>query len=110
MNGSTNEALTYSKAPLIESVFHNPIMKAIGSKIMNESPKICAIVTKKCVIPNLRCYKYLEPREQLAGIGGYKDNGYSLQTRHGVIRNQRLLRRYSSHQWIWKDYKLLHRP
>ena len=46
MNGSTNEDLTYSKAPLIESVFHNPNMKATGGKIMNKSPKICANVSK----------------------------------------------------------------
>lgn len=63
MNGSINEALTYSKAPLIESVFHNPIMKENGGKIMNEIPKICAIATKLCDISNLRDYKYLEPRE-----------------------------------------------
>ena len=63
MNGSTNEALTYSKAPLIESVFHNPIMNAIDGKIMNEIPKICNIVTKLCDISNLLCNKYLEPRE-----------------------------------------------
>ena len=53
-NAPLNVRLSYSQ--LIESVFHNPIMKAIGGKIMNKSPKICAIVTKKCVIPNLRCY------------------------------------------------------
>ena len=63
MNGSNNADLTYSKAPLIESVFHNPIMKANGGKIMNEIPKICAIATKLCDISNLRGYKYLEPRE-----------------------------------------------
>ena len=63
MNGSNNADLTYSKAPLIERVFNNPNMKAPGVKIMNESPKICAIATNICVIPNLRCYKYLEPRE-----------------------------------------------
>ena len=50
INGSTNEALTYSKAPLIESVFHNPIMKAIGGKKMNKNPMICAVATNKCVI------------------------------------------------------------
>ena len=57
MNGITNDDLTYSKDSLIESVFHNPIMKAIDGKIMNESPKNCAIITKLCVIPNLRDYK-----------------------------------------------------
>ena len=50
MNGITNEALTYSKAPLIESVFHNPIMKANGGKIMNEIPNNLIIVTNVCVI------------------------------------------------------------
>ena len=50
MNGITNEALTYSKAPLIESVFHNPIMKENGGKLMSEIPKICAIATNVCVI------------------------------------------------------------
>lgn len=59
MNGSNNADLTYSKAPLIESVFNNPNMKANGGKIMNEIPKICAIVNNISVIPNLRCYKYL---------------------------------------------------
>ena len=50
MNGSNNEALTYSKAPLIESVFHNPIMKAPGGKIMNKIPNNLIIVTNVCVI------------------------------------------------------------
>ena len=56
MNGITNEALTYSKAPLIESVFHNPIMKAIGGKIMNEIPNNLIIVTNVCVICIFLCY------------------------------------------------------
>ena len=36
----------------------NAAVEAIsgGCKIMNEIPKICAIVPKKCVIPNLRGY------------------------------------------------------
>ena len=47
---TVKEALTYFKASLIEIVFHNPMMKAIGSKIMNVIPKILAIVTNICVI------------------------------------------------------------
>ena len=50
MNGRTNESLTYPKASLIERVFHSPIMKAVGGKIMNVIPKIWAIVTNICVI------------------------------------------------------------
>ena len=51
MNGRTvKEALTYFKASLIEIVFHNPMMKAIGGKIMNAIPKIWAIVSNICVI------------------------------------------------------------
>ena len=56
MNGSNNADLTYFKAPLIESVFHNPIMNAIVGKIMNEIPNNWAIVTNICVIFNLRDY------------------------------------------------------
>ena len=63
MNGRTKEALTYFKVSLIEIVFHNPMMKAVGSKIMNVNPKTCAIVSNISVISNLRCYKYLEPRK-----------------------------------------------
>ena len=50
INGRTNVALAYSKAPLIESVRNNPMMKAIGSKLINVSPKTWAIVTNVCVI------------------------------------------------------------
>ena len=56
MNGSNNADLTYSKAPLIESVFHNPIMKENGGKIMNEIPNNLIIVNNISVIPNLRGY------------------------------------------------------
>ena len=57
MNGSNNADLTYSKAPLIESVFHNPIMKENGGKIMNEIPNNLIIVNNISVIPNLLCNK-----------------------------------------------------
>ena len=50
MNGRTKESLTYPKASLIERVFHSPIMKAVGGKIMNVIPKILAIVSNICVI------------------------------------------------------------
>lgn len=63
MNGRTKEALTYFKLSLIEIVFHSPMMKAIGGKIMNVNPKTWAIVTNISVISNLRGYKYLKPRE-----------------------------------------------
>ena len=56
MNGRTKESLTYPKAPLIERVFHNPMMKAIGGKIMNDIPKIWAIVSNISVISNLRSF------------------------------------------------------
>ena len=58
MNGITNEALTYPKAPFIEVAFHSPMMKAVGSKIMNVSPKTWAIVSNISVIFNLHCNKY----------------------------------------------------
>ena len=58
MNGITKEAFTYFKASLIEIVFHSPMMKEVGSKIMNVSPKTWAIVSNICVISNLRCNKY----------------------------------------------------
>ena len=57
MNGRTKEALTYFKVSLIEIVFHSPMMKAVGSKIMNVSPKTWAIVSNISVIFNLRGYK-----------------------------------------------------
>ena len=57
MNGRTKESLTYPKAFLTESVFNKPIMKALGGKIMNDIPKILAIVINICVISNLRDYK-----------------------------------------------------
>ena len=50
MKGITKEALTYPKASLIEIVFHSPMMKAIGSKIMNVNPKTWAIVSNISVI------------------------------------------------------------
>lgn len=53
MNVITNEALIYSKAPLIESVLYNPSMKAIGGKIMNEIPNNWATVTNVSVISYL---------------------------------------------------------
>lgn len=56
MNGITNTDLTYSKAPLIESVLHNPNINAIGGKIMNEIPNNWAINTNVCVISHLRGY------------------------------------------------------
>ena len=55
MNGRTKEALTYFKAPLIESVFHSPMMKAFGSNKMNSNPKTWTIVSNISVISNLRC-------------------------------------------------------
>ena len=62
IKGRTNESLTYPKAPLIESVFHSPIMKAIGGNIMNDIPKILAIVTNICVIffPLLLAYEHTD--------------------------------------------------
>lgn len=57
MNGITNDALKYSKAPLIESVLRNPKMNEIVGKNIIKSPKICAIFTNVCVISNLRGYK-----------------------------------------------------
>ena len=57
MNGITKAALIYSKAPLIEIVFHSPMMKAVGSKIMNVNPKTWAIVSNISVISNLRGYE-----------------------------------------------------
>ena len=63
MNGRTKESLTYPKAALIEVERSNPIMNAIGSKKMNVNPKNWAIISNICVIYNLHCYKYLEPRE-----------------------------------------------
>ena len=56
MNGITNEALTYFKASLIEIVFHSPMMKAVGSKKMNVSPKTWAIVSNTSVIFNILVY------------------------------------------------------
>lgn len=50
MNGITKEAFTYFKAPLIEGIFHNPMMKAVGSKIMNVNPKTWAIVSNISVM------------------------------------------------------------
>ena len=50
MNGITKEAFTYFKASFIEIVCHNPMMKAVGSKIMNVNPKTCAIVSNICVM------------------------------------------------------------
>lgn len=56
MNGITNADLTYFKLSLIEIVFHSPMMKAVGSKIMNVNPNTWAIVSNISVISNLRCY------------------------------------------------------
>ena len=57
MNGITNEALTYSKAPLIESVWSNPITNEIDGTITIDIPKTCAIVNNTSVISNLRGYE-----------------------------------------------------
>lgn len=43
MNGITKEALIYSKAPLIESVWSNPNTNEITSNITLAPPNTCAI-------------------------------------------------------------------
>ena len=66
MNGITNEALTYSKAPLIESVCSNPITNEINGTITIAIPKTCAIVKTVFVI------QHLFIKSQVAG--DYGDN------------------------------------
>lgn len=62
MNGITKEALTYFKASLIEIVFHNPMMKEVGSKIMNVNPKTLAIVSNISVISISVVIHKMKPR------------------------------------------------